>query len=328
MPITDYQSATSLSTAQQCEQLYYWKYDRLREEPTNGGGLRTGLVMHVGQESYMRGHNLRAAINAMEDDAAEHGFDDEPLFNIKNEAYIRGYYNKWEAADSHLFKEKRYSVLGVEEEFEFVFDGIKFVGKMDAVMCDNETGEIILWEHKNVSSREAADPTSLYWRLLPMNTQMAIYAQYLIEKYDAPVSVMYDVVITSPKSKPGQISKGIRRRKDETPEEFAQRKLDNTETLPQFASRLTDTYLNDAEGRFIRQLVPLMNDAVETRMFELSSLSRRLDEMDVPTRNPGRCSSYGGCAFVNACLGLEDPECSSKFRVRERAHTGPSKQGA
>lgn len=324
MPITEYQSATSLATAQQCEQLYYWKYDMLLEEVEKGNGLKTGLIMHVGQEAYMRGHNLRAAINAMEDDAAEYGYDKDPLFNIKNEAYIRGYYNKWEDSDDELFRAEKYDVLGIEKEFEFVFEGVKYVGKMDAVMRDNETGEIILWEHKNVSSKEAADPTSLYWRLLPMNTQMAIYAKYLIEEYSSPVSVMYDVVITSPKSRPGQISKGIRRRKDETHNEFAQRKLDNTETLPQFASRLTDTYLNEAEGRFIRQLMPLMNDAVDTRMFELSNLSHRLDEMDVPTRNPGRCSSYGGCAFVNACLGLEDPTCSSKFRVRERAHTGPS----
>jgi hypothetical protein len=324
MPITEYQSATSLTTAQQCEQLYYWKYDKLLEESSIGNGLKTGLIMHVGQESYMRGHSLRAAINAMEDDASEHGFDDDPLFNIKNEAYIRGYYNRWEAEDAKRFKNKSLSVLGIEKEFEYIFDGIKFVGKMDALMQDNDTGEIILWEHKNVSSKEASDPTSLYWRLLPMNTQMAIYAQYLIQEYKAPVSVMYDVVVTSPKTKPGQISKGIRRRKDETAKEFAQRKLDNTETLPQFASRLTDLYLNDTEGRFIRQIVPLMNDAVETRMVELSSLSRRLDEMDVPTRNPGRCSSYGGCAFVNACLGLEDPTCSSKFKRRERAHTGPS----
>ena len=68
MRITEYQSATSLSTAQQCEQLYYWKYDRLLEEVTLGNGLKTGLVMHVGQESYMRGHSLSSAMEAMKND--------------------------------------------------------------------------------------------------------------------------------------------------------------------------------------------------------------------------------------------------------------------
>ena len=316
-------SATSLTTAQQCEQLYYWQYVKNLRETSTSQGLSTGTIMHVGQESYMRGHNLRAAINAMEEDAAEYGYDKDPLFNVRNRAYIKGYYNRWEDSDAELFQAEKYDVLGIEEEFAFdyVVNGIgaRFIGKMDAVMRDNATGEIILWEHKNVSNKDASDPSSLYYRLLPMNNQIAIYVSYLQQKFNAPVSVMYDVVVTSPRTKPGQVKRGIKRRKDETPDEFAERKAANMETIPQFAERIEQLYLDDS-ARFMRQKIPVMNNQIESRMNELIEVATRIDSMDMPIRNTHRCSSYGGCAFVNSCLGIEDPAASSRFEVKERTH--------
>ena len=316
-------SATSLTTAQQCEQLYYWQYVRKLREVAKSQGLSTGPIMHVGQESYMRGHTLEKALEAMEGEAAEEGYDEDPLFNVRNRAYIKGYYAQWEDADIQLFAEKRYTILGIEEEFAFdyVVDGIgtRFVGKMDAVMRDNVTGEIVLWEHKNVSNKDASDPSSLYYRLLPMNNQIAIYVSYLEQKYNAPVSVMYDVVVTSPRTKPGQIKKGIKRRKDETPDEFAVRKAANLETIPQCAERIEQLYLDDG-ARFMRQKIPVMNNQIESRMNELVQVAIRVDTMDMPIRNTHRCSSYGGCAFVNSCLGIEDPAASPRFEVKERTH--------
>jgi hypothetical protein len=322
-------SATSLTTAQQCEQLYYWQYDKNFREVWKSVGLSTGTIMHVGEESYMRGHSLEKAIEAMEGEAAEEGFDEDPLFNIRNRAYIKGYYAQWEDADAQLFAEKRYEVLGIEEEFAFdyVIDGVgtRFVGKMDAVVKDNVTGEIILWEHKNVSNKDAMDPSSLYYRLLPMNNQLAIYVSYLQQKFNSPVSVMYDVVVTSPRMKPGQVKKGLKRRKDESLEDWETRKANNMETLPQFAERIEQLYLDSGE-RYMRFPVQIMNSQVESRMSELCRLAQRIDVMDEPIRNTHRCSSYGGCAFVNSCLGIEDPATSPRFEIKERTHIELSKK--
>ena len=293
-PSQGFFSASAISSFESCEQKAYYEYDEGWESKNISNGLKTGIIMHDAQEMYLRGHNETAVINSIEEDVKSRGWDEDELFLPKIRSYIKGYYERWEAEDADAFTDGKYEVLSVEEDFSFKFEDTvgnycTFVGRMDAVLLDKETDCIILMEHKNVSSRDCQDPSSVFWQSLVMNNQLTIYATYLEKKYDKPVYIWYDVMLTTPQSKPKLIKK-VR------------------ETIEEFEERITNTYKDREENKYIRKKVHVLSGPRQSRMNEILEIAKRAQSLSYignPIRNTQSCRNYGGCKFFNVCIGVE-----------------------
>ena len=303
-------SASAVTRTEQCEQKAYYEYEDGYQSVSLGGGLKTGLSMHDGQEMYLNGSNEAAVISSVEAEAEVSGWDEDELFLPKIRSYIRGYYEHWEVADADQIADGYFELLGTEMDFDFDVEGIKFTGRMDAVLYDGYSDCIILMEHKNVSSKESQDYSSVFWKSLSMNNQATIYSTYLSLKYKKPVKLWYDVVITSPLSKPKyKPVKTINKVKQ--PKE--------RETIEEFEERLTSTYKNKKEKKYLRRMIPVMEEDRSKRMQEIVAIAKKAQAFGYhanPLRNTTSCRDYGGCQFLGVCIGEERIYESSKFQVK------------
>tara|TARA_R100000388_G_C7227182_1_gene152434 strand:+ start:227 stop:1174 length:948 start_codon:yes stop_codon:yes gene_type:complete len=299
-------SASSISAYERCQKLYDYEYNQ-RYRPINiSTSLKTGLMMHDAQEMYLRGFNQLAVLDSITQEVRDNAWDKDPLLLPKLRSYIKGYYNRWEREDKEAFGTKRYEVMEIEEDFRFNAlgpgtDSPAFVGRVDGVLRDVIDDSILLMEHKNVSSKDWQDPTSISWQSLPMNNQVTIYAEYLKRKYDLPVYLWYDVVITSPNTKP----------------KIVDRKTKARESIEAFEERLTDSYLENGVDNYIRRKIPVLENSHKYRMMEIVEIAEEASRMIHPKRNTQACKSFGGCPFFQSCLGTEKVEESSKFQIVE-----------
>ena len=300
-------SASAISSFESCEMKAHLQYDEGWENKNISNSLKTGIIMHDMQEMYLLGHNETAVINSIEEDIKSRGWDSDPLFLPKIRAYIKGYYHRWEAEDAYAFTNGTYEVLSIEEVFTFKYvdestgNFCTYVGRTDAVLRDIETDCIVLMEHKNVSTRDCQDPASIFWQSLIMNNQLTIYASYLEEKYDKPVYVWYDVMQTSPASKPKLVKK-VR------------------ETLEEFEERLTLTYQSRDENKYIRKKIHVLGEPRKRRMEEIYDISKRAQSasyLGTHTRNTQSCRNYGGCEFFHVCVGTENIYESNRFKKKD-----------
>jgi len=297
-------SASSLSCFQQCEAKWWYQYHQGWRVKKKGKGLLTGLAMHEAQELFLKGDNLDAAIDSVEQDAISEGWDEDPLFLPKVRAYIKGYYKAWSGNQPQWFTDSE--MIDLEGWFTYVPDEqakslFPFVGKIDGVYLDEANDRVIVLEHKNVSSKDATDLSSSFWRGLSMDTQLAIYADYFTKRYDKPVWVYYDVTITSPNSRIKSIWDGEKGKKVRRPE-----------TLEEFEERLTIDYVENGKDKYIRQLIPILDHNRERRMNELIQVANRMIGSP-PIRNISSCKNFGGCEYLEVCLGNERLEESQKF---------------
>jgi len=316
-----YHSATSISTFEACEMKFYFEYVLRYRQTNKPDGLKNGQLMHEGEELYTYGNNLNCVIQMVNDLAKKSQWDEDELFMARLRSYIRGYYNAWSDHDAELFQFARddmpYEILGVEVEFEHLVPSahgaIKFIGKIDAVILNKEDDCILLKENKNVKAKaDVQDPTSQFWRSLPMNNQITIYADYLQKEYKKPVQLWYDVVVTSPSSRPKIIDKKTKER----------------ESVEEFEQRLTQTYIDESEERYVRKKIPLLEENISQRMDEIIRIATAANEISVPVRNTQSCKNYGGCPFFNCCIGSEEIEESTRFTQLEPRSTEGEKNEA
>ena len=295
-------SASAITSAETCEVKAYNEYEEGWQLKKISNGLKTGLMMHDAQEMYIKGDNESAVINSIEEEVKSLGWDEDELFLPKLRAYIKGYYERWEVEDADTFSQKKYELISTEEDFEFTSSHITFVGRMDAVLLDKENDHIILMEHKNVSPMSRCkDMTSFFWRSLVFNNQLNIYATYLQAKYKKPVYVWYDVMETSPGTKPKLVKK-------------------QRETLEEFEERLTAIYKDREQNKYIRKLIPILENLRRERMIEILDLAKaaqRYGYIGEPTKNRQSCDKYGGCPFFESCLNLEVLHESPRFEKKE-----------
>ena len=297
-------SASAISSIESCEMKAHYEYEEGWELKKISNGLKTGLMMHDAQEMYLLGHNCNAVINSIEEEVRSKGWDEDELFLPKLRTYIKGYYEAWETEDADAFTGKKFEVLSIEEDFEFKAGGVTFVGRTDAVLLDKERDCILLMEHKNVSSKDCQDPASIFWQSLIMNNQLTIYSSYLQEKYNKPVYIWYDVVLTSPATKPKIIN----------------RKTKERESLEEFEDRITKAYMDKEENKYIRKMIPVLDGPRTHRLNEILSIADRASQVSYignAKRNTQSCRNYGGCAFFNACIGTEFIHESPRFQKKE-----------
>tara|TARA_B100000029_G_scaffold511450_1_gene605517 strand:- start:1033 stop:2157 length:1125 start_codon:yes stop_codon:yes gene_type:complete len=350
LPHTNIYTASCLNAAMRCGALYDFIYEKGFVSSRDKPSLEIGTMVHKGLEAYWKLFPLEAAHESMRELKKESLYWDTPEGEISFEKcclYVAGYYNHWSwkadpsktGADRYLLEADELliedfgpnSLTGkeledfledkrsrVELEFKMNIVGLNFAGKIDAVTKID--GKYAIIEHKTAGSH-ASNLTSAYWERLPMDVQLTIYREAVRRKYslDYIPDAYYDVIITT-SSEPSQKKPYVRRRKDESDDSLAIRKEANRESKAEYILRIAPEYLSDSI-KYRRRLVSVTREEHEERLKELIKMTLLIHCKSGYTsvRNTSSCSDFGGCEFLDVCLGREGLD-SPNFRKRETLH--------
>lgn len=320
-------TASSINAGLQCPKLYKFKYiDGYRAGESTP--MKIGTLVHKGLEAYWLGKDLSNALMDMQDVYMEDDWwtsGDGLIAYVKCRAYIHGYYKKYYKQDP-LRTFINPTTVWTEKEFKFTWADVTFKGKLDVLVIDHKLGTARVIEHKTTGT--AIEVGGVYFDRLPMDVQCTIYRQAALEILNENPSVAwdpelpevhYDVIGTS-RAAPKQ-KKKIARRKNETDEALENRKADNQETINEFEERMVETYEWHDCSKYIRHEVPCTMMQHTNRLTELVEYVKLLENREfLEIRNSTACGSYGGCSFVDICLGRGRLNDSAKLVKLEDSH--------
>ena len=188
-------------------------------------------------------------------------------------------------------------------DFRIEADG--FEGILDCLSISQSGKKALIRELKTTGQKRELLPNSVRMQTLEMNDQLTIYSHLVRQHFPEveEVEVSYEVIWRD--SYGPKMRKQIRRKKDESEEDYAERKLGNTETLDEYRVRLMDAYETDFENRFAQVRYVPMAGREKERIHELKHVLMNMSEDDAYIRNPNACSMYGGCQYVGVCTGQE-----------------------
>ena len=322
MTSLDFYTASSLNAGLQCPTLFKYKYIDLYRTPPSPA-MFTGSTMHKGLEGFFLGKSFEESCAMMEDYAKSEsdGWIEENQANWeKLKIYLHGYFKKW---PQDFLKGK---IVFVEQEFRFTYNKLEFGGKWDAVVYDPVEMTAIIYEHKTTSLNLDSEADS-YFAKLPLDVQCNIYreaAWKFLTLNEHPLiempGLVYDVIKTTkaaPKTK-----KRIVRRKDETDEDLALRKEESMETFQEFGERISEDYMVVEDNKkYFQHEIPYVQSNHKRRLFELSEYANLLSNKGfLEIRNSTSCGNYGGCPYMDVCLGRERLDDSLKFTKLEKRH--------
>lgn len=257
-------------------------------------------------------------------------------------------FETWRVEFNDQVLDKGFKPVEVEGEFVFPLidpdtgnESKTFVesGKRDGVLEDAD-GNIWLLEHK--TSSEDITAGSNYWKRLSIDTQISKYLLSLVHEYpDRQVmGVIYDVAKKpgirfgtkpvlddagkkiirdengervwnkngTPKQSASSGTGQYIETRDETPEEYERRCIENVEANP---------------GSFIEiQRVAQTNEQLVEYMKDAWASAEQIlywREKNLWPRNPDSCLHYGSCEFLELCSGQQSVD-SINYRKRDSAH--------
>ncbi len=148
--------------------------------------MRFGTAAHAALEAYFLAWKSGASI---EDRLAAALAKLDQVADITERAKLRvliiGYHLKWGA--------EPWEILEVEVEFEYVLDGYRIGGKIDAIVRDTTTGLVYVLEHKSTSLDTSAGST--YWARLAVDTQISVYLDGATMLGHEVAGCIYDVLV-------------------------------------------------------------------------------------------------------------------------------------
>ena len=329
-------TASSINAGLACPRLYKWKYvDGWNSIPSSA--MSVGTLVHKGLEAYWLGKKLSNALQDMWNSTAESDWwqsEEGLIAYAKCGAYIKGYYEKYWGKDP-LNTFSGHVTVWTEREFEFTYADVTFKGKFDVLIIDHENKTAHVIEHKTTSL--SLEIGGVYFDRLPMDVQCTIYRQAALEILMDPSTpsltndypelpvVTYDVIGTNrgaPKQKTkSEGGKKVSRLKDETDAELAKRKEDNQETIQEFEQRMTRLYKDPQIPKYVRHEVACTMLGHTDRLTELVKYTSLLANRGfLEIRNSTSCGNYGGCAFVDTCLGRAQPADSTRLVQKLDVH--------
>lgn len=268
-----------------CPRYHHFRYERGYASARKAEALTFGSAFHVGMERYWRKDEGTFPSRGLLADE----FDDAAL-----RALLVGYRNRWETED------ERYETLAVEQAFETPFihpatgaENTEFVlaGKLDLVIRDRDTGEVLVGEHK--TSGEDISFGAAYWMRLALDSQILVYTVGARALGYQNAATLYDVAY-KPRQRP---------KKGESPEAFYTRIVSEIAEAPQ------RYYARCRLTRFPGEIDAALVDAWEWA--ERMSADAR---DGVHPRNVDACFKYGrACEFHDVCIGSERLDNAEKF---------------
>lgn len=214
-------------------------------------------------------------------------------------------------------------IISVESKFEVTLRGHPFKGFFDVILFDKARNVYQIFELKTTSSEAAISGGKMWWETKLMANQPVIYHEALKKVIGDPnidIEIVY-FVIRSTTGKP-KLKPGIRKKKDESKEEYELRKADSIESYDEWFERLMEEYRGN-ESKFALSPMVFMKSDIENRMSEVTDIIAMVEGQTSFPRNPGNCSSFGGCAFVDVCLGTSTLETDNNLIKLEKSKEEP-----
>jgi len=323
-------AASTVSKAQSCLRLL--KYEKIdwyvsREIPSSNA---QGILTHAGLlESYiasaMKGNAAGLMPPEAEIDAKAREL--EKKHQIKISQYDMSKALIYTETGYEYLKETGFldgkDILFVEHKFEVSLRGYPFKGFIDVVLFDKARNVYQILDLKTTSSEAAISGGKMWWETKLMANQPVIYHEALKKVIGDPtidIEIVYFVIRTTtgkPKLRPG-----VRKKKDESKEEYELRKADSIESHDEWFERLMGEYLGNKSKFALSSMVFLKSD-IDNRMNEIIDVIAMTEHQTSFPRNPGNCSSFGGCAFVDVCLGTSTLETDSNLIKLEKSKEEP-----
>jgi len=312
-------TASRMGSLLACPRQHFWKYEVGLQSTTETTALRFGSAWHRAMETRAKGGDFDACLAA----AVPEGCDFDELTVATLAALLRGYIDKY---TPDIIDEKS----NPETAFSYNLEGSRtftVAGVMDNLARLTD-GRLVIFEHKTTS--ESIDSESDYWLRLRFNTQLY---QYILAArgmgWDVSV-VVYDVV-RKPAIEPRLVlvvdesgskivldAQGQRVfKKDGSPRESADKEKgfvlqSRIETPREFADRLLADTQERPDFYFARREVPILEDELNEFTAQRLTLSRmilscRQMEKRVNKREqawPRNVTSMQckGCFFSSFCL--------------------------
>ena len=155
-----------------------------------------------------------------------------------------------------------------------------------------------------------------------LDPQLVGYAQALSQSSDEPVDMMYDVIKKHSSLGP-KLRKGVRKKKDETAEEWEMRRADETETWEEYGDRVMADYRADPAKYFKRRYISRTKKELEEWSTEFrvdAEEIQRAKERDVHPKVHGACGkAHYKCEYFDVCTSM----CSiddDRFRTKTNRH--------
>lgn len=265
------------------------------------------------------------------------------FISAKAKALLEGWYPQIEAAI------EPYDVLSVEKEFTFSLLNPETksasrtfleAGKIDAILKDKKTGELVVLEHK--TTQDAIDPASDYWGRLSMDNQLSKYIMFLRSRGENCNTVIYDVV-SKPSQRPSQIplldqsglkivvdenghrvrtkdGKKWRESADESQGYVLQTRV---ETPEEFYIRIKGVLGLEPTRYYAQVQVPRLDSDLLEYMSDAWALSQQIiynKRENLWPRNPAACQAFGTCEFFTLCLGRNSVD-GINYRKKTKVHT-------
>ena len=313
-------TSSSLGCYMRCPKLYEYKYELGYRSSAPIPAYLIGTAVHIGLEHFWKGESFtQAMMEIMKWMREEPYFHDNKVEQMRINAYLKAYYLRWEA-DLDL-----YEVISAELQFYIPkrIEGIdpyspSRAGKLDVLVRRKSDGRLIIIEHKTAGPYSKADEAgSPYWAKLSMDTQLAFYIDSVRHISRELPLVMYDVVLKT-RSTPLKSKKRIR--KGESEAEFEQRRAGDHETLSQYQTRLTNTYISEARVRYFRKEINITEQELDLKLSEINQVIHQIENNKIRIRNTATCNGYGStCEFMGVCTGIEQLD-DPKFEKKEKAH--------
>ena len=289
-----------------------------------------GSMVHRGLEYFWTGHSWRTALNGMKDWKYENRpdfweTDEGQLTALKAELYVEGYYTNYQESYNRDVADGKINDIQVEKEFRFSEGDIDFAGKIDVLYRD-EYGIPVIIEHKTASTT-ASSWDSNYWNTLPMNIQLTIYRRATQRMYSAEDSlrvmptVIYDVIVKSAKRK-SQKRPYIKKGDFGTIEAYEEAKAANVESDQEYISRISKDFLLSGD-QYKRKEILVTRDEQQKRFEEILIMEEQRPswrKYEERVRNTSSCNDFGGCPFLQVCLGFEQLD-SELFVLKEKTNS-------
>jgi hypothetical protein len=199
----------------------------------------------------------------------------------------------------------KFEVVAVETPFEYELEGFKLGGKIDRILREKSTGDLMVWETKWVGGI-----TQGAYAALPMSLQDLLYCEgckVITGKY--PKFRCRDFIQKS----------RLRVKSD---------KAGGKESLVQYETRVQQQYMEEPDKMFWRPppqvVLPEIVEAVKTQVIRL--LQFREGVRENPFMSFECLGMYGQpCPFIPACTaklsghadGWNAPECRGAYRLKK-----------
>lgn len=302
-----------------CPKSYQHAYVMLRRPRIDAEALTFGTLWHKVMEAWWGSNTEHRLLSAQHALSVELGRGSDPYHVGTCRALLSVY--------DRLYRNQQLETIDVEVEFRAPLmnpetGGVSktwmLAGKIDAIAREN-SGRVIIVEHKTTSSD--IDACSDYWRKLSIDGQVSGY--YLGGRslgYDIE-DCLYDVVrkpgIRPKKETPLSERKytkdgklyAVQNERDETPEEWEARVLQNINDNP--------------ERYFAQKRVARLDSDMQDYLFDMWAVGRNLadaERLGRFSRNPDSCSGFGTCEYFSVCSGMASIDDDSLFVTIENAN--------